>query len=551
MTHTTNPTDTLGTITAYHERSKHSLNGYAAGPGTINWDAQPDLFRRFAGGPTTDLPLAANTLTAAWPDVYSHSGTPRVPDITGIGILLELSLGLSAWKQYGTARWSLRCNPSSGNLHPTEAYVICVGIDGIADGVHHYCSHGHQLEQRCAIHTEQNAALNQALPDGQLLIGLSSVHWREAWKYGERAFRYCQHDTGHALAALRYAAATLGWTARLCDDWSDKQIATILGLDRDGDFGEAEREYPEVIIAVTTNTNHANPDVDALTTWLRNSDWQGSANILDRRHMYDWPVIAEVNAASAKPETVAETFSPIEWPTPVKSGCSTMIATIIRQRRSAQAFDGAGTMTATAFFRILDMTLPRHDTTPWDCWPYPPRAHLILFVHTVEGLKPGLYLLLRNPAMLETFRAAMREEFVWENVEGCPAHLPLYHLITADSRKAAATVSCHQTIAGNSCFSLGMLTEYKTALEQGPWYYRRLFWECGLIGQVLYLEAEAAGLRGTGIGCFFDDNVHSLLGLQDDRFQSLYHFTVGHAVYDARLATLPPYQHLKVNNRDN
>ena len=35
--------------------------------------------------------------------------------------------------------------------------------------------------------------------------------------------------------------------------------------------------------------------------------------------------------------------------------------------------------------------------------------------------------------------------------------------------------------------------------------YRRLFWECGLIGQVLYLEAEAAGVRGTGIGCFYDD----------------------------------------------
>jgi nitroreductase len=75
----------------------------------------------------------------------------------------------------------------------------------------------------------------------------------------------------------------------------------------------------------------------------------------------------------------------------------------------------------------------------------------------------------------------------------------------------------------------------------GPWFYRRLYWECGLIGQVLYLEAEAAGLRGTGIGCFFDDPVHELLGLETHQFQSLYHFTVGHPIEDRRLMTLPAY----------
>jgi hypothetical protein len=66
-----------------------------------------------------------------------------------------------------------------------------------------------------------------------------------------------------------------------------------------------------------------------------------------------------------------------------------------------------------------------------------------------------------------------------------------------------------------------------------------------MIGQVLYLEAEAHEARGTGIGCFFDDAVHELLGLSDDRYQSLYHFTVGHPLEDPRLTTLPPYSHLR------
>jgi hypothetical protein len=58
------------------------------------------------------------------------------------------------------------------------------------------------------------------------------------------------------------------------------------------------------------------------------------------------------------------------------------------------------------------------------------------------------------------------------------------------------------------------------------------------------LEAEAAGVRGTGIGCFFDDEMHGLLGIEDHAFQDLYHFTVGGPVEDPRLTTLPPYQHL-------
>ncbi|MCA9429250.1 MAG: hypothetical protein KC940_01955, partial [Candidatus Omnitrophica bacterium] len=91
-------------------------------------------------------------------------------------------------------------------------------------------------------------------------------------------------------------------------------------------------------------------------------------------------------------------------------------------------------------------------------------------------------------------------------------------------------------------FSLGMIAEFQESIEQlGPWHYRRLFWETGMIGQILYLEAEAAGIRSTGIGCFFDDPVHQIFGFNDKRFQSLYHFTVGGPIEDARLQTQPPY----------
>ena len=82
----------------------------------------------------------------------------------------------------------------------------------------------------------------------RLWIGLSSIHWREAWKYGERAFRYCQLDLGHALGALSYAAAALGWRAQWVEGLDSAHIAALLGLDRDADFGRAEREDPDALL---------------------------------------------------------------------------------------------------------------------------------------------------------------------------------------------------------------------------------------------------------------------------------------------------------------
>ena len=116
---------------------------------------------------------------------------------------------------------------------------------------------------------------------------------------------------------------------------------------------------------------------------------------------------------------------------------------------------------------------------------------------------------------------------------------------TMASCNAAKALSCHQDIAADGAFSLGMLAELDSQVSDAPWRYRQLFWESGLLGQVLYLEAEAAGVQGTGIGCFFDDGVHDVLGIQGHWLQSLYHFTVGGGLTDARLQNQAPYAHLQ------
>ena len=211
---------------------------------------------------------------------------------------------------------------------------------------------------------------------------------------------------------------------------------------------------------------------------------------------------------------------------------------IIRQRRSLLACDGRTSIPAEGFYRMLARTMP----TPSDAIPWRAAIHFGLFVHRVEGIEPGLYAMARDPGKVEALKAAMHVHFAWEAPPGRPAELPLFLLEGGDARELATQVSCRQEIAGEGAFSLGMLAEYQASLvAHGPSFYRRLFWEAGAVGQVLYLEAEAAGVRATGIGCFFDDPVHQVFGLRDLAFQSLYHFTVGGPVDDPRLTTLPAY----------
>jgi len=532
--------DALDQVYAYHDTSKHRFDAYAPGPEFLDWSDQPNPFRRFSGAPLLELPLLETPPTPSFQDLFHTPKQSADLDLSTLSSLLQFAFGLAAWKQYGDQRWSLRCNPSSGNLHPTEVYILISGMAAFKSGLYHYAVHEHALELRCEAET----------PFAGLLIAFSSVHWREAWKYGVRAFRYCQHDAGHAYAALQYSAAMQGWHTQMLDQWSDGDIAAISGLTRSADFADAEAETPDLICRlipgpVLANTPiHQEPiRVDRLIQALQAGHWRGTANRLSSEHIH-WPAIEAVSRATEKPRTGALRNDTRVEHVRLPLNCPEPAAAIIRQRRSAQAYDGATQISSEQLYRMLDATLPHHDGPPFQNWPWAPRIHLALFIHRVKDLTPGLYLFCRSDAAVAALRTELRAEFEWLKPNQCPETLNFFRLMAANAKNTAKRLSCHQAIAADSSFSLGMIADVETTLSATPWAYRQLFWESGMIGQALYLEAEAAGYGATGIGCFFDDPVHELIGINKRRWQSLYHFTVGGAVFDTRIQTLEAYAHL-------
>jgi len=526
----------LNTVYSYHNQSKHHFRRYAASPGYLDWASQPDPFRRFEGcsGERMPLPESGNfggdLQAVIWDRLFTAKGPPGGPRPVhreGVSRFFYLSMALSAWKLAIDAsgevvsRWALRVNPSSGNLHPTEAYFVA------GDGHFHYRPDVHGLENRAKVPQLPDLGHPEAF-----LVGLTSIHWREAWKYGERAFRYCQHDVGHAVAALSLAAKCLGWHVRLLPGPSTTEIEGLLGV---GGQSGPEKEHGDTVLVVSPGP--ISPEGRFSLPAAANIT--GEPNVLSPNHK-DWPVIGEVAAASVWPGGKSNKTDGPEILQMKDRGLSAV--DIIRQRRSAVSMDGETGISAQTFYGLLGRLMPAAGHPVFDAWPWAPEVSLALFVHRVEGLAPGLYCLVRDAGHLISLQESLKPGFAWEKPAGCPSELPLYLLGEGDVRKAAAQLSCGQDIAGDGAFSLGMLARFDAALaEHGPGFYPRLFWETGMIGQMLYLEAEAAGVRGTGSGCFFDDEVHGALGLEDHTWQSLYHFTVGGAVEDGRLQTKKAY----------
>lgn len=556
----------LDHVKQYHEQTKHEFNRYARSLGHLDWANQPNPFRRFEGAPLIALPhltLDEVPLSPAYESLFHPHSIPSQPiSLNTLSRFFEYGLSLTAWKAYNGTSWALRSNPSSGNLHPTEGYLFTGSLPhrAVEPGLYHYAPKDHALEHRWALPPGFAQLILEGMPSEVFLVGLTSIHWREAWKYGERAFRYCQHDMGHAIGTLRIAAATLGWNLLVLSGTTDETIARLLGLTRKQDFHQAEPEYPELLAAVWPGNLHppptlnlAFPEIDDAV--LSTGEWKGTANRLSKDEPVLWEIIDSVTDASWKttqePECITFHFPTAPTRAPEKRGTGPLAGQIIHQRRSAVAFDGRTGLSAGRFFTMLQRIMPSGGLSlpdrpmPWDSISWNPTIHLILFLHRIDGLPPGLYWLNRSPDHRDVsfFKSAMHPQFVWSTPEACPSDLPLYLLEEGNAQNLAKQLSCGQDIAGDSAFALGMVAEFDDSLETfGPWFYKRLFWETGLIGQVLYLEAEAAGIRSTGIGCFFDDPVHRVLGVHPQtKWQSLYHFTVGGPLDDGRLTTLPPY----------
>lgn len=528
----------------YHEVTKHRVRLYAKSAGYMDWENEPVPFRIFDGTDVIKLPFLEKDPDVLYDNIFQRRLPSKDITISTVANFLELSLALAAWKSYGGNTWALRINPSSGNLHAEETYLLMPNPDNSA-ALYHYNPYLHVFEKRAGMDASLWKIAGDYFPVRGFFIALSSIHWREAWKYGERAFRYTCLDIGHAVAAMSVSASVFGLKATVLSGMSCSDITAVLGLEKTI-WIEYEEEIPEVFLFIHEHTKEEIPRLlpDEIIEHFKSQHFAGTPNRLSKTHM-PWEIIKDISSTTEKPETKFLKGTRITKEIEISATLKTA-SHVIRTRRSGQRYDGMTQMPLDVFLSILNRTLPT--TLPFNSDIYPIGGavfvHLLVYVHRVTGLPQGIYLFARDDGEIAGMKRRMSADFLWDETCG-GGSAPLYLLQQGNFVNLAARISCGQDIAGDGVFSLSMISRFADIVDCDPYMYRRLFWEAGMIGQMLYLEAEVRGFRGTGIGCFLDDEVHSLLGLQDNYYQCLYNFTIGNALEDKRLTTLPPYYHLK------
>jgi SagB-type dehydrogenase family enzyme len=109
---------------------------------------------------------------------------------------------------------------------------------------------------------------------------------------------------------------------------------------------------------------------------------------------------------------------------------------------------------------------------------------------------------------------------------------PVAHALTRTRGGAlaqeAGSAALSQDVIGGAPVVLVTTFDRQSLQAEGPRGYRHAFFEAGMMGERVYLEAESRGLGACSVGAFYDDEAARLLGVPPERewvahFQALGH----------------------------
>ena len=561
-------------IYEYHKFTKHTVKKLTSSGHFLDWANQPEPFLTYTDATRIELSRKISDPATGYGELVKKFLVGLQDNNQGdlvdlrleesdefISNLLFFGTAISAWKQVkGTDnKWALRVNASSGNLHPTETSVIIGDTDlfsSLNPGLYHYSVLDHALEKRIEgdILPEIWKQLGYSIAPPPVLLCVSSIFWREAWKYRDRAFRYCHLDLGHALASLTLSASLSGWQSFILSLFVDQDMVNLLGM---ADSPEKPVAFialePSLIKTMKPLFNENSlertyyqstfkPDIQGTPIELSENEIKYSsiekaykATIYDKelfektvsKKTFNPAVDIEPGAMkSCGREILLErNLDRIIFRHELKKACPA-----IRTRRSAVDMDGKSGMEleeleALIVFSSSGYRADYQRPVSFDGGTIDPSGACNLvdfyfYIHRVEGLKIGLY-------YFDRLRFAL---------------VPLaYH----DQKEVAMVTSCFQEIASDGAFSISMIANFNKAVQlYGERGYTLAHNEAGFNGQMLYLAVNSLGFDATGIGCFIDDMINEYLVLNPG-FEVIYNFTVGRAVVDSRLTTLPSYPFCK------
>ncbi|HBE19637.1 MAG TPA: SagB-type dehydrogenase domain-containing protein [Cyanobacteria bacterium UBA11149] len=501
----------------YHERTKYDPETISSKNRRLDWENQPMPYKEYKVGANFDLKPYLR-------DDFPGLATEADKSWRRLSRLLLCSYGLTARMEtmMGSPVY-LRAAPSAGGLYPAEVYVISRGTSLLPSGIYNYQCRTHSLIHFWASEVWQglqDACFGHSvLEKTDLAIIVTTIFYRSAWRYEDRAYRRIFLDTGHLLGNIELASALNGYRSHLIGGFVDRKVNDLLYLDpelegaiavvplTDCFHGQDNPSSIPTALPSATQLNYPKvPDGELLLHFHRATQIEETKNgqlskILDsdksRDDKYNFPFCTKVSTATI----------PINWGEKTEEGLAPVnLEDTILKRRSTRAYNGAN-LTFNELNSLLNFTYQPQDYIPQGLDGEPDYFDLSLIetfiaVSGVNGLEEGCYYYAPKAQELrqirfKNFRRELHYLCLGQDL-GRDAGVVLFH--TADLRKAVG--------------------------KYGDRVYRYLHMDAGHLGQRLNLAAIYLGLGVSGIGGFFDDRVNEVLGIPPDE-AVLYVTTLG------------------------
>lgn len=376
----------------------------------VDWVDAPLPYKLYRGLPeiplTGDVPL---TLRDAQTE----------PELRELGHFLWYVYGLTQYAQsaffedtHGKAavRYAQlfrRFVPSGGALYPNELYVY-IRMDDVTNGIYHYDVAHHQLrllrEGNFDSYLSRSLGNSFDLADCFCTIFVSTVFWKNFYKYNNFSYRLQGLDAGVVIGQALEVADRMGFSSRVCYQFLDHSINHLLGLSE-----QEESVYAIIPLSIHPSIHYADnfnkkETVSALelsqeVPLLKHETYNRSKRVLE------YPLLKEMNEASMLETT--QSFVKIKIDDCVKKPIGTEftmlpfteplsydLASVCRERHSPDIDFVMGKVSQKTISTLLKETFSFSYQNDLDdnTDEYPEtRLSLYGFFYNVEGLSNGTY----------------------------------------------------------------------------------------------------------------------------------------------------------------
>ncbi|MGD1914167.1 MAG: SagB/ThcOx family dehydrogenase [Rivularia sp. (in: cyanobacteria)] len=497
----------------YHERTKYSPESISAKNKALDWTKHPVPFKEYKIGSNFDLKPYIKEKPPG-----SFANNPEAQWWQRLSRLIFCSYGLTARMPSMGNTVYLRAAPSAGGLYPAEMYLLSRGTPLLPPGLYNYQCRTHSLmhywESDVWQKLQEACFGNSSLQSAQLAIVITSVFYRSAWRYEDRAYRRICLDTGHLIGNIELAGALRNYRPHLIGGFVDESVNELLYIDSRQEGAIAvlsledlqgseqnfhlgrtalpsttETDYPRIPDGRLLGYFHLATQIKPGTTGKLNLPLENLDKSIEDK--YNFSFCDKISTAT----------KPIDWGKKLED----LEGTILK-RRSTRAFSGES-LSFDDLKALLDFTYQPQNYANQNLDNSPDYFDVNLIetfiaVSGVEGLERGCYYYAPKTQELRQIRFKnFRREL----------H---YLCLGQDLGRDAAAVMFHTA-------------NLKTAIAQyGDRVYRYLHMDAGHLGQRLNLGAIRLGLGVCGIGGFFDDKVNEVLGIPNDE-AVLYITTLG------------------------